>query len=250
MAGSKHPPADAGQLLKKEARVLKQEARFGAAFLRKYGWRLLLLFAGLLLPLWGFAELVDEVREGEPFEFDEPILYFAHGIAREGFDKVFLLFSALGYQWFVVPFDVVLVVALALKRRVREGLFAGIALAGSALLNLGAKHSYARNRPALWESIAPEETFSFPSGHAMGSMTLAWVLLLLAWRTRWRWWVALPAVVFTAIVGLSRVYLGVHYPSDILAGWTAASVWAASSFFLVFHHHRHPWQRVGIPRTP
>lgn len=231
-------------------KVLKQEARFGAAFLRRYGWRLLLLFAGLLLPLWGFAELVDELREGEPFEFDEPVLQFAHGLANAGFDRAFLLLSALGYQWFVVPFDVVFVLALAVKRRAREALFAAIALGGSALLNMGAKQSYARERPSLWESIAPEETFSFPSGHAMGSMTLAWVLMLLAWRTRWRWWVAAPALLFAALVGLSRVYLGVHYPSDILAGWTAASVWAASSFFLVFHHHRHPWQRRGVPQTP
>ena len=94
---------------------LKEEARFGAAFLRKYGWRLMLLFVGLVLPLWGFAELADELREGEPFEFDEPILQFAHGLANAGFDRVFLLFSALGYQWGVVPFDIVLVLALALN---------------------------------------------------------------------------------------------------------------------------------------
>ncbi|HEY0662719.1 MAG TPA: phosphatase PAP2 family protein [Lysobacter sp.] len=232
------------------ARTLRKEARFGAAFLRKYGWRLLLLFVGLVLPLWGFAELVDELREGEAFEFDEPILYFAHGMANAGFDQAFLLFSALGYQWGVVPFDIALVLVLALKRRAREGLFAGLALGGSALLNLAAKQSFARERPSLWDSISPETTFSFPSGHAMGSMTLAWVCLLLAWRTPWRWPVTIVVVLFTGLVGLSRVYLGVHYPSDILAGWTAASVWAASCFFLVFRHHRHPWQQRGVPRSP
>ena len=231
------------------AETLKKEAHFGAAFLRKHGWRLLLLFVGLLLPLWGFAELVDEVREGEPFGFDEPILQFAHGVANAGFDRAFLLFSALGYEWGVVPFDILLVLALAVKRRAREGLFAGLALAGSALLNLGAKHSFARMRPSLWDSIAPETTFSFPSGHAMGSMTLACVCVLLAWRTRWRWPVTITALSFTLLVGLSRVYLGVHYPSDILAGWTAASVWAASCFFLVFRHRHHPWQQRGVPKV-
>lgn len=230
-------------------RSLKKEARFGAAFLRKYGLRLLLLFAGLVFPLWGFAELAEEVREGEPFEFDEPILHLARDLANAGFDRAFLLFSALGYEWGVVPFDIALVLVLALKRRAREGLFAGLALGGSALLNMAAKQSFARARPAPWESIAPEATFSFPSGHAMGSMTLAWVCMLLAWRTRWRWPVTITAVAFTVLVGLSRIYLGVHFPSDILAGWTAASVWAASCFFLVFRHHRHPWQQRGIPRT-
>lgn len=231
------------------AKTLQAEARFGRAFLRKYGWRLFLLLVGLMLPLWGFAELADEVREGEPFEFDEPILHLAHGLANAGFDRAFLLFSALGYEWGVVPFDIVLVVALALKRRAREALFAALALAGSAVLNLGTKQLFARERPSLWESISPEHTFSFPSGHAMGSMTLAWVCVLLAWRTRWRWPVLALVGAFTLIVGLSRVYLGVHYPSDILAGWAAASIWAVGCFLLVFRHHRHPWERRGIPKT-
>jgi undecaprenyl-diphosphatase len=231
------------------AKTLKAEARFGRAFLRKYWRRLLLLFAGLMLPLWAFAELADEVRDGEAFAFDAPVLHFAHDLANAGFDRAFLLFSDLGYEWGVVPFDIVLVLVLALRKRVREGLFAALALGGSALLNLGTKQLFARARPALWESIAPEHTFSFPSGHAMGSMTLAWVLALLAWRTRWRWPVVAVAGTFTALVGLSRVYLGVHFPSDILAGWAAASIWAVACFLLVFRHHRHPWQRRGIPRA-
>jgi len=231
------------------ATTLAKEARFGVAFLRRYWLRLLLLFSGLLLPLWALAELMDEVREADPFPFDEPILLFAHGLAREGFDRVFVLFSKLGYGWGVVPFDIALVLVLALLRRAREALFAGLALGGSALLNLGTKQLFARDRPSLWESIAPEHTFSFPSGHAMGSMTLAWVLLLLSWRTRWRWPVAVLVIGFTLMVGLSRVYLGVHYPSDILAGWTAASVWAVACFFLVFRHHRHPWETREIPAS-
>jgi membrane-associated phospholipid phosphatase len=227
------------------AKTIAKEARFGAAFLREHGLRLLLLFIGILLPLWGFAELVDELREGEPFVFDDPVLLFAHDMARAGFDRTFLLFSKLGYQWGVVPFDVALVAVLALRRHAREGLFAALALGGSALLNLTTKQVFARERPSLWESIAPEATFSFPSGHAMGSLTLAWVCLLLAWRTRWRVPVLAGVLLFTTLVGLSRVYLGVHYPSDILAGWTAASVWAVGCFFLVFRHDRHPWDASG-----
>lgn len=217
--------------------------RYGAAFLRRHGWRLLLLFASLLLPLWGFIELADEVREAEPLVFDEPLLMFAHGMARAGFDRTFLLFSALGYEYGVVPFDVLLVLALVLKRRFREGLFAAVALAGSALLNLATKQFYSRDRPSLWESIAPETTYSFPSGHAMGSATLACVLILLAWQTRWRWPVVVVMTGFVLMVGLSRVYLGVHYPSDVLAGWAAASAWAIGCYALVFNGHLRPWKR-------
>lgn len=225
------------------AGAIEDDARFGIAFLRTRWRRLLLAFAGLLLPLWGFGELADEVRESEAFPFDAPILQFAQGIAHDGFDRAFMVSSKLGYEWGVVPFDVLLVLALALSRKLREGLFAGIAIIGSALLNLGAKQLFARERPTLWESIAPESSFSFPSGHAMGSITLAMVLVLLAWHTRWRWWVTLPMAAFVVMVGLSRVYLGVHYPSDIVAGWAFAIGWTVGAYLLVFPHGQRPWQR-------
>ncbi|MGN6112734.1 MAG: phosphatase PAP2 family protein [Luteimonas sp.] len=229
-----HTPAEA-------ARAARDEARFGAAFLRAHWGRLLLVFAGVWLPLWGFGALVEELREGEAFPFDAPMLQLAHALARDGLDRAFLLVSRLGYGDGVVPIDVVLVLALAWRRRMREGLFAGLALAGSALLNVAAKHVYARARPDLWVSIAPETTYSFPSGHAMGSMTLGAVAILLAWRTPWRWPIVAAAAVFVPLVGLSRVYLGVHYPSDILAGWAAACGWTVACYALVFSGRR-PWQ--------
>jgi len=224
--------------------VIEQEARLGAVLLRTHRWRLLLLFAGVLLPLWGFAELADGLREAGVFAFDIPILQLARAMAREGFDELFLLFSAIGYAYGVVPFDIALVILLAAKRRLRESIFAAAALAGSGLLNIAAKQTFARERPSLWESISPEDNFSFPSGHAMGSMTLAVVLALLAWPTRWRWIVIVAMAVFVPMVGLSRVYLGVHYPSDILAGWAAAPVWAVGCYGLVFYGHLRPWRGI------
>jgi membrane-associated phospholipid phosphatase len=167
--------------------ALEQEARFGARLLHRHGWRLLLVFAGLLLPLWGFAELADEIREQEAIAFDEPVLKFAHTLASAGYNRAFVWISDIGYLYGVVPFDVALVLVLTLRRWFREATFAAFALAGSGLLNVAVKHVFARVRPSLWESIAPETTFSFPSGHAMGSATLACVVILLAWRTRWRW---------------------------------------------------------------
>ncbi len=240
--------SDAPQTPAEAARAVKQEARFGAAFLQVHGWRLLLVFAGLLLPLWAFGALVEDLHHGEIFAFDAPVLQMAHAMANAGFDHAFVLISALGYAWGVVPFDVVLVLALASRRRFREGLFAGISIIGSLLLNVAAKHSFARVRPDLWQSIAPETTFSFPSGHAMGSMTLAMVLVLLCWSVRtpwgwgWRWPVTILAALFVLMVGLSRVYLGVHFPSDILAGWTAASIWVVGVYSLVFYGTLKPWQ--------
>lgn len=234
-------PRTAAEAVHATADVVRAETREGRSFLQRHGRQLVLLFAGLLLPLWGFAELADEVHEAEVFPFDEPILRVAQAMASDGFDQWFLLFSKLGYEYGVVPLDIALVVALASKRRFRESIFAAAALAGSALLNLATKQLFARARPMLWESIAPEQTYSFPSGHAMGSMTLAVVLVLLAWPTRWRWFTVGAMGFFVAMVGLSRIYLGVHYPSDILAGWAAATAWAMGCYGLMFRDQLRPW---------
>lgn len=223
--------------------ALRDEAWFGIALLRRHGMRLALVFIGLLLPLWGFGELADEVHERESFGFDEPLLRFAQGLSGDHLDAFFLFITHAGFAHGVIPFGVLLVLGLALRRHFREATFAALALGGSGLLNGLAKQLFARERPTLWDSIAPEVTFSFPSGHAMASATLAAVLILLAWRTRWRWAVVVPMAAFTVLVGFSRVYLGVHYPSDILAGWTAASAWTAAVFLFVFRWRRRPWRR-------
>lgn len=232
-----------------------QETKFGASFLRVHGWRLLLVFLGLLLPLWGFGALVETLHEGQVFPFDVPMLQAVHAMANAGLDRTFVLISNLGYAWGVVPLDVVFVLALLLRRHVREGVFAAVSILGSLLLNMAAKHSFARVRPDLWKSILPAETtYSFPSGHAMGSMTIATVLVLLCWSVRtpwgwkWRWPVTVLATTFVLLVGLSRIYLGVHYPSDILAGWAGASAWTMAMYLTMFYGSRRPWLKTNAPR--
>lgn len=191
------------------------------------------LVAGVLLPLAAFAVLAAMVAAGQP-GFDLSLA----GIAQRGLggpmDPVWLLLSRLGHEWGVVPVDIALVALLLLRRRWRAALFAAVALGGSGLLNMAAKQLFARPRPDLWMPLAPEHTFSFPSGHAMGSMTLAWVLVLLAWRTPLCRPLAVGLAAFVAGVGWSRVHLGVHYPSDILAGWALATAWAVACRLAVF----------------
>ncbi|KRG70893.1 membrane protein [Pseudoxanthomonas dokdonensis] len=216
------------------ADTLAQGARVIIALFRRHPARIALLFIGLLLPLWLFAELADEVHELEDFYFDAPLLHGARAIAGPWLDRLFVGISALGYQYGVIPADVLVVLVLLARRYWRRAGFAAAAFIGSALLNIASKQFFQRDRPSLWESIAPETTYSFPSGHAMGSMTLAMVLILLAWPTRWRWWVMIAALGFTVLVGLSRVYLGVHYPSDILAGWAAGMAWVVGLYLALF----------------
>jgi membrane-associated phospholipid phosphatase len=218
---------------KEAVRVAGDELGYGLRFLRKHGWRLAVWFVFLLLPLWGFASLVGELHEKEVFPFDAPVLNMLHAMATPTLDRFFVLMSQLGYLSGVLPLDLILLLSLALLRRFREGLFFGIAVTGSAALNIVAKNYFARGRPDLWLSLTPETTYSFPSGHAMASATLGTALIILCWPTRWRWPVTVASLVFVALVGISRVYLGVHFPSDILAGWSAAIAWVFGMHLLV-----------------
>jgi undecaprenyl-diphosphatase len=209
------------------------EFRYGLRFLRSHGWRLLLWFVFLLLPLWGFAALVGELHEKRVFPFDAPVLNMLHAMVTPARDRFFVLITRLGYLWGVVPLDLIVLLSLAARRRFRDGMFFGIAVVGSAVLDVAAKDYFARMRPDLWVSLRPETTYSFPSGHAMASATLGTALVILCWPTRWRWPMTVASLVFVLLVGVSRVYLGVHYPSDILAGWSAAIAWVFGMYALV-----------------
>lgn len=218
-------------------------AAVGATVAKRHGWRLLLLFLGIGVPLAIFGEIAEDVHASEMFGFDKPILLAAHALASAGLNRLFIVVTNAGYLYGVVPFDIVLVLALLFLRRRRETVFALFAIVGSALLNVAAKHAFLRARPTLWQSIVHANGSSFPSGHAMGSMTLSLVLILLAWPTRWRWPVVVLGALFVLLVGFSRVYLGVHYPSDILGGWAAALVWTFGVYGLVFNGALRPWAK-------
>jgi len=209
-------------------------------------WRMGLLFAGILLPLGVFVYLADEVHALETVYFDEPLLWGMRSIATPGLDAFFGAISKVGYQYGVIPADIAIALVLLAFGRWREGTFATLGFGGSALLNMGAKQVFQRERPSLWDSIASESTFSFPSGHAMGSMTLAAVVIALAWNTRWRWSVTLAGSLFALLVGTSRIYLGVHYPSDILGGWSAALVWVVGLSLVMLRGTRRPQARTPV----
>ena len=202
-----------------------EELSFGARFLKAHGWRLLPLFVGLTVPMLLFAGLVEEYREDGILPFDKPLLLWIHQLATPKVDEFFVLVSEIGYLWGVVPFNAAVLLYLVFRKRFREGLFWFLSVGGSALLNLAVKTYFTRDRPDLWDSVVTETSYSFPSGHAMGSATLATALILLTWRGRWHWPVLVLLPIFAITVGIARIYLGVHYPSDILAGFAVAVAW-------------------------
>lgn len=175
----------------------------------------MLLVAGMAL----------HVQAGDGFAFDAPLLAAVRQWQSPLLDAVFVPITVLGYAGGVIPVSIALVCVLLLRRQWRLAVFAGVAMAGTGALNQAIKHAVARARPDVGPVPLPEHTFSFPSAHAMGSMALACVLIALAWPSRRRWPVAGVALLFAVLVGVSRVYLGVHHPSDVLAGWLAGACW-------------------------
>jgi membrane-associated phospholipid phosphatase len=232
------------------APVVASELSYGARFLRRHGVRLALVFAGVLVPLFGFGLLADELREDGGFFFDMPIMLVVHRLATVEVDAFFVGVSHVGYLWGVVPLNILVLAWLMWARRYRDGLFFGLGVGGSALLNLAAKGYFARMRPEVWLSVAPETSFSFPSGHAMGSASLAVALVLLAHGSRWQWLVAAGAALFVLLVGMARVYLGVHFPSDILAGWAAGAAWVFAMHQVVVHRAPAPPTTGAAPAQP
>lgn len=180
-----------------------------------------------LVPLILFALLAEDVAEQEVLPFDRPVMLWLHSGSTPWLTAVMEAVTQLG-GLVVVPVAAV-VVATALWRRGSRtsAVLLAAAVVGSTLLNSVLKAVFRRARPDFWEHLVTENSYSFPSGHAMATMSLAAALVVLAWGTRWRWATVMAGAVYVLAVGISRMYLGVHYPSDILAGWCVALVWVA-----------------------
>lgn len=184
-------------------------------------WLLGLLFLSLL----GFGGLAEDVYEREGFFFDGPVLTFLHA-QQSGFWSAWALALTQSASAPVVGGLALLVLLWAYWRRLGWPVFA-LGLGGAVLLNQASKLLFARTRPHLFPQLTPEHDYSFPSGHTMASLALVLALyLLLAPRfprvARWVLGLGLP---WAFLVGLSRLYLQVHYPSDVLAGWALSFLW-------------------------
>jgi membrane-associated phospholipid phosphatase len=205
-------------------------------------WRsLLLLLIGVYLPLQVFGELAEEVWENQGgFPWDVPILLAIHSTASPQIDVFATTVTKLGVFWGVFPVACVVGLQLLRRRRWRSLTYLLTTLTGSIIINRTAKVLLHRVRPHLWQSPAPEFDYGFPSGHAMSSMTLVAALVILMWPSRWRLHVLLVGGLFVLAIGWTRLYLGVHYPSDILAGWMISVAWAIGVSLLIRPHLTKP----------
>lgn len=183
------------------------------------------LFCTILLPMLVFGKIADEVVEREAIGFDLPIQLWAHSYQTSSRDSWMLAISMFGSPGLMALFCGVASFGLWMKKRRADLAFFLVATIGAGLLNQIGKLGFRRARPDLWTPIDPRQDFSFPSGHAMGTMALFAAILVLLWPTRWRVPFLILGGIFVFLVGLSRVYLGVHFPSDVLCGWLASLAW-------------------------
>ncbi|MFB2835436.1 phosphatase PAP2 family protein [Floridanema evergladense] len=198
-------------------------------------WRgLLLLFLGVYLPLQTFALLAIEVRVNTTgFPWDQPILLAIHETSRRQLDILAVNLTKFGSIKIVFPIVVLISLILLFQKRWRSFAFLVTTATGATIINRTAKEIMHRVRPHLWDSPAPELDYAFPSGHAMTSMTLVATLVILTWGTIWCLPILILGSLFVFTIGWTRLYLGVHFPSDILAGWTVAIAWAIGVSLLI-----------------
>lgn len=174
-----------------------------------------------------FGAMAYPLVRGEAIGFDLPVRTAIHGWAFPVLTTVMRLITLLGSEYFLAPLAAILAWRLGLRGE-RKAAYLPVAavLTAEAALQL-LKTLIHRPRPEVFFGLVPTETYSFPSGHAFVPAVYFGILAgALRAETRWR----AAVVVMSALVGFSRVYLGYHYPSDVVAGWALAvaslALWA------------------------
>ena len=196
-----------------------------------------LLAASLALwfALWVFSEIVDDTPKGKFVGWDEPVLKLIRGTENTGQGSALITGMARSVTWlgssvFLTALSTVALIWLARQHSWRSASVLFIAAMGSLVVMTTLKWQFVRARPSVVTHLVDEKSWSFPSGHALCSAAIYIVLsVLLAGRlsTRWRQAAVVAAAFFLSfLIGLSRIYLGVHYPTDVLAGWSAGTAWA------------------------
>ncbi|TWT85362.1 phosphatidylglycerophosphatase B [Posidoniimonas polymericola] len=205
-------------------RLLSEPAIIGALILASGG-------------VWAFCEIADEVLEGDSHEIDKRLVLAMRNaddltdpIGPKWFEEMMRDFTALGGVAVVTMAGVTGVVFLWVLDRRQQALLLLAAVVGGFLLSFGMKAAFDRPRPDLTPHGSYVYTRSFPSGHAMAAtciyLSLGAILAELVRPRPLKVFLVVGAILLTVAVGISRVYLGVHWPTDVLAGWAAGGAWA------------------------
>ena len=173
------------------------------------------------------SHISDNVLDREAFEFDRTILLWIHSFANPILDRVMYYFTRLNDPDTAFIVATVVVSILIWKRFYAEARIFAIACFGGIVLSYGLKAVFGKVRPDLWESAIVDTSFSYPSGHALGSTILYGfsAYLLATHYPRFAGLIYTLAVLLIATIGFSRLYLGVHWPTDIVGGYGIGFLW-------------------------
>lgn len=201
----------------------------------------LAFFLAVALLLLAFVEIVDEVGEGEVRWFDDGLLMAlrtsdpADPIGPRWFEETIAEITALGGFGVLALVTLIAIGYVLVQGKWGAALMLLVATLGGTAISEGLKVGFARPRPDLVAHAVDVTSMSFPSGHAMLSavtyLTLGALLARTQSRRRTRAYVLGAAVLLTLLIGASRVYLGVHWPTDVLAGWCLGAAWALLCWF-------------------
>lgn len=220
-------------------------------FIKKYktkdkNWRF--LFLGIILALISmmiFINIVHSYIKGKGnFDIDISAINYVQAVENNNLSRIFKGITYIGDPHTVVIITVIITVILYLKKMKRESAFFCLNILGVAALNELLKGVFRRDRPSM--RIIEASGYSFPSGHSMTFLAFAIIfsyLILIYSENKFRaYFISLCLIVLAISIGFSRVYLRVHYLSDVLAGWSVAMFWCGMNIAI----HRFSYYRKHI----
>jgi undecaprenyl-diphosphatase len=161
--------------------------------------------------------------------------------------KVVTLF---GSRNFLVPVYALIIVYYLVQGKRMLGLHIALVALSGTTLSFGLKRLFQRARPDL-PLIESLKTYSFPSGHSLSSIVFCSILVYLLWRSNtravWKWIFSVLLFSLAVLIGISRVILKVHYPTDVLAGFCLGFAWVIASFYLLGRIKKKSTQTVKLP---
>lgn len=195
-----------------------------------------LIIAGLfLLSLFVFAYLAHEVVNENEKAFDDKVSGYIISFSNDHVISVMKFFTFFGTIQFLIPAYLLLIIYFYGKKRYRYCINIAIISISSSALMFALKDIFHRERPQL--PIIKSLTYSFPSGHALTSFIFCSILIYLAWKSRLqpflKWLLIILLLLFTLTIGISRIILRMHFPSDVIAGFCLGIAWVILSFWLL-----------------
>lgn len=172
---------------------------------------------------WLFLALAILIKSGVLLGVEEAVLRHLHQYADPAINRV-----ARAVCTSVTMLSVGMLLCFCCRRNWKNALFLLATVGGAAILANIVKRVMERSRPELWDAVYPRHNFSFPSGHATQSMAILVATLILLGPSRLRMPLIVCGVTYVSLVGLCRMYLGLHYPTDVLAGWALSLAWVCA----------------------